>query len=128
MTIIFHIFIFSSPRFHSSHSFGQVNIDSCFSPLSESIEKSTATEDSAAEPACGNCTCPVPDTLPYLLPTYREPQLKHSPQRIETGKPNISFISHTATEMDPIAQQSSNTLVGGGKVAEDDIPKDGTGS
>lgn len=30
--------------------------------------------------------------------------------------------------MDPIAVNSSNTLVDGGKVAEDDIPKDGTGS
>jgi len=29
--------------------------------------------------------------------------------------------------MDPIALKSTNTLVGGGKVAEDDIPKDGTG-
>jgi 1,4-alpha-glucan branching enzyme len=29
--------------------------------------------------------------------------------------------------MDPIAENSTNTLVGGGKVAEDDIPKDGTG-
>ncbi|KAK4043609.1 alpha-glucan branching enzyme [Parachaetomium inaequale] len=29
--------------------------------------------------------------------------------------------------MDPIAVNSSNTMVGGGKVAEDDIPKDGTG-
>ncbi len=30
--------------------------------------------------------------------------------------------------MDPIAVNSSNTLVAGGKVAEDDIPRDGTGS
>lgn len=29
--------------------------------------------------------------------------------------------------MDPIAENSSNTLVDGGQVAEDDIPKDGTG-
>jgi hypothetical protein len=29
--------------------------------------------------------------------------------------------------MDPIAVNSSNTM-GGGKVAEDDIPRDGTGS
>jgi 1,4-alpha-glucan branching enzyme len=29
--------------------------------------------------------------------------------------------------MDPIAENSSNTLVGGGKVAEDDIARDGTG-
>jgi hypothetical protein len=33
----------------------------------------------------------------------------------------------TAAEMDPVAENSTNTLVGGGKVAEDDIPKDGTG-
>jgi hypothetical protein len=30
--------------------------------------------------------------------------------------------------MDPIAVNSSNTLVDGGKVAGDDIPKDGTGT
>ena len=30
--------------------------------------------------------------------------------------------------MDPIAVNSTNTLVDGGKVAEDDIPKDGTGA
>ena len=30
--------------------------------------------------------------------------------------------------MDPVAENSTNTLVGGGKVADDDIPKDGTGS
>lgn len=30
--------------------------------------------------------------------------------------------------MDPVAVNSSNTLVGGGKVAGDDIPRDGTGS
>lgn len=29
--------------------------------------------------------------------------------------------------MDPVAENSSNTLVGGDKVAEDDIPRDGTG-
>jgi hypothetical protein len=29
--------------------------------------------------------------------------------------------------MDPIAENSSNTLVGGAKVADDGIPRDGTG-
>lgn len=120
------IFVFSSPRFQSHHIPSlKVNIDSCLSPLS-----STSSRPSRI---CGNCPCQQQSTaiqgiylLEHLYPLSALP--RHQEPDVKDIKTDAAYPKQTnSTGMDPIAENSSNTLVGGAKVAEDDIPRDGTG-